>query len=65
MMTRSTLAGATFLGLVALGFQQAPNKAKIQQDLKDAIAGPWIYDDIDAGFAAAKKAGKPMLVVFR
>jgi serine protease Do len=25
----------------------------------------WLYNDIDAGFAAAKKAGKPLLVVLR
>jgi hypothetical protein len=27
--------------------------------------GPWIYDDLKAGFSEAKKTGKPLLVVFR
>ena len=27
--------------------------------------GRWLYNDIEAGFAAAKKAGKPLLVVLR
>jgi len=27
--------------------------------------GPWILDDIDQGFAQAKKTGKPLMVVFR
>ncbi len=26
---------------------------------------PWILDDVNAGFAAAKKTGKPLLIVFR
>ena len=26
---------------------------------------PWIVDDVNAGFATAKKTGKPLLIVFR
>jgi len=34
--------------------------------LKDLdLGGKWIYDDLPAGFAQARKANKPMLVVFR
>ena len=34
--------------------------------LKDnEVKGDWIYDDLPAGMAAAKKTGKPMMVVFR
>ena len=33
--------------------------------LDDAVADGWIYDDIDAGLATAKKTGKPLLVAFR
>lgn len=34
--------------------------------LKDIECGQgWIYNDLDAGFAEAKKSGKPLLVVFR
>ncbi len=40
------------------------------EKLKDALgdkllSGDWIYDDIEAGYAEAEKAGKPMLVSFR
>jgi hypothetical protein len=38
--------------------------------LRDALedhllVGDWIYDDVDAGYAEAKKTGKPLLVSFR
>jgi hypothetical protein len=47
-----------------LGFQQDGDTKK--QFLKDnALVGPWVYDDFNAGTALAKKTGKPMLVVFR
>ena len=29
------------------------------------VADDWIYEDIAAGYATAKKTGKPLLVVFR
>ncbi len=48
-------------GLAAL----AQDKEALKTALKDEVAGGWIYDDLGAGYAAAKKAGKPMLVVFR
>jgi hypothetical protein len=51
------------LALVAL--QQGP-KEQLRTALKDTeVQGAWIYDDLDAGFAEAKKTGRPMLVVFR
>ena len=66
MTLKSMLATAVLLGGAALGAQQqTPQKAKIQTDLADTYAGPWVYDDIDQGYALAKKANKPMLVVFR
>jgi hypothetical protein len=38
----------------------------LQQSLKDTNVQPsWIYNDLNAGFAEAKKTGKPLLVVFR
>jgi hypothetical protein len=44
----------------------AQDKEKLREALKDTVAkGDWIYDDLDAGYAAAKKSGKPMLIVFR
>ena len=45
---------------------QEPSKEALKTALKDAdLPASWIYDDIPAGFAEAKKSGKPMLVVFR
>jgi hypothetical protein len=40
------------------------------RSLKDAIGdglfgGSWIYEDIEAGYAAARKLGRPLLVSFR
>ncbi len=37
----------------------------LKQALKDDVGAGWIYDDLAAGFAQAKKSNKPMLVVFR
>lgn len=59
------------IALVCLGFlaatplhAQTP-KDQLQQKLNDVATPGWVYDDIDAGFAEAKKTGKPLLVVFR
>ena len=42
------------------------DKEALKTALKDVdIPASWIYDDIDAGFAEAKKSGKPLLVAFR
>ena len=30
-----------------------------------AIVGDWFYDDLDAGYAQARRTGKPLLIVFR
>ena len=66
MTVRRAWVTAALLGCAALAFQQqTPQKAKIQQDLNDAIVGAWVYDDIDQGYALAKKSNKPILVVFR
>jgi hypothetical protein len=29
------------------------------------LVGEWIYDDVNAGFAAATKSGKPLFIVLR
>jgi hypothetical protein len=43
-----------------------PDKVALKASLKEVdIPASWIYDDIDAGFAEAKKTGKPLLVAFR
>ncbi|HLF93337.1 MAG TPA: hypothetical protein VJB14_07740 [Planctomycetota bacterium] len=44
----------------------AQDKDSLRRELKDAdLAGTWIYDDVNAGAAEARKSGKPMLIVFR
>ena len=56
------------IALVAcLALMGAPqDKEKLRTGLKDTeIVGTWIYDDLDAGVAEAKKSGKPMMIVFR
>ena len=42
------------------------DKEKLRQALKDTdLVGTWIYDDLEAGYAEAGRAGKPLLVVIR
>jgi hypothetical protein len=53
-----------FLLLAALAF--AEDKAPLRAALKDTEPkGDWIYDDVAAGLADAKKTGRPLMVVFR
>jgi hypothetical protein len=53
--------------VVGLALLAAPqDKDKLRESLKDTeLQGTWIYDDLDAGIAEAKKSGKPMMVVLR
>ena len=51
---------------IVLSCLAVQDKESLKTALKDAdLPGTWIYDDLNAGFAEAKKSGKPMLVVFR
>jgi len=51
--------------LSTAGAQDAA-KEQLRVALKDnEVKGDWIYDDLPAGMAAAKKTGKPMMIVFR
>ena len=60
-----TLTIAALAMLCAASPQDAA-KEKLKTALKDdAVKGDWIYDDLNAGYAEAKKSGKPMMVVFR
>ena len=55
-----------FAAAVACCSLLAQDKEKLREALKDTVVkGDWIYDDLDGGYAAAKKSGKPMLIVFR
>ena len=58
----------TLLSLLALLAVPAPagDKEKLRDALGDhALAGTWIYDDLDAGIAEGSRTGKPLMVVLR
>jgi hypothetical protein len=58
----------TLIALAALALMSPSQdpKALLKKALKEEnLPASWIYDDLDKGFAEAKKSGKPMLVVFR
>jgi hypothetical protein len=60
------LGHATLLIACLAAAPQDASKESLKAALKDAdVPASWIYDDISAGFAEARKSGKPMLVVFR
>jgi hypothetical protein len=64
-MVYRPLTSALALALLATAPQQS-EKDQLRRALGDNdLAGTWIYDDLEAGGAEAKKSGKPMLVVFR
>jgi hypothetical protein len=45
---------------------QDPAKQRLRDALKDnALAGTWIYDDVEAGYAESGRTGKPLMVVIR
>jgi len=37
----------------------------LKKAIGDEVSDDWIYEDINAGYAEAKKTGKPLLVSFR
>ena len=58
----------TFLFTVLLLALSSPagDKEKLREAMGDtALAGTWVYDDLDAGCAEAGRTGKPLLVVLR
>jgi hypothetical protein len=60
---KTVAAGLAVIALISL---QDSKDRRLQENLKDTgIVGAWVYDDLDAGIAAAKKAGKPLMVVYR
>lgn len=52
-------------GLAAVAARVAQDKEQLKVKLKDEVAGAWVYDDIAQGMAMARKANKPMMIVFR
>ncbi len=62
------IAALMTLGLLACTAATllAGDDAALKDALEDhLLVGDWIYDDVDAGYAEAKKTGKPLLVSFR
>ena len=52
--------------LAALAAATQDSNRQLQLSLNDKdVHASWIYNDMDAGFAEARKTGKPLLVVFR
>ena len=46
--------------------EEGSPKDDLRKSLKDFdAAASWVYDDLESGFAAARKSAKPLLVVFR
>jgi hypothetical protein len=68
IVSRNPPAAGLVLGVLLLAGAPlaAQDKDPLREKLKDsAVDAAWVYDDIDKGFAEAKRTGKPMLVVFR
>jgi hypothetical protein len=55
------------LAAAALCTPQAEDRAQhLKEYLADTnLVGTWVYDDLEAGYAEAKKTDKPLLVVLR
>ena len=54
------------LALASFAVLFLQDKDVLRRELRDTdLVGPWIYDDLEAGYAEARKSGKPLLVVFR
>ena len=62
MPPKLILGVAVLAGFVAA---QEVSKPELKKRLKDDAHPSWIYDDLSAAFAEAKKTGKPILAVFR
>lgn len=68
----SAATSVAILGMAAkppLFADDAPKKTRDEMVLDDraALSGSahWIYNDLDEAFTAAKRAGKPLMVVHR
>ena len=55
--------GSLFLSALTAA---ADRDTKVRDDVKTVKAtGLWIYNDLPAGYAEARRTGKPLLIVFR
>ncbi|MBM3875712.1 MAG: hypothetical protein FJ386_03220 [Verrucomicrobia bacterium] len=59
------LTGLLLAGTGAL--DAAENRLeRVQKDRADVTAGGlWVYNDLNQGFAEARRTGKPLAIVFR
>ena len=54
------------IALAAVLLLQDVTQDELRDGLRDdALKGAWIYGDLDAGLAEARKSGKPVLVLAR
>ncbi len=54
------------LAVLAIPAAPAGDKDKLRDALGDhALAGTWIYDDLEGGIAEAARSRKPLMVVLR
>ncbi len=67
MFHRTTLLTALIFLAGANIFFAAENRAeKVRADRAEVTAaGRWIYNDLNQGFAEARRTGRPLLVVLR
>ena len=67
LMNSPTIALASLLFLTAFAVSGAEDRR--ERVLKDRTEvqerGDWVYNDLPQGIEAAKRTGKPLLVVFR
>ena len=52
------------IGVICLAAAGQPQEV-LDKDRALAVSNGWIYNDLPAGFAEARKTGKPLLVVIR
>lgn len=66
MTRRAAVWSGVLVAAVGSVLQAQDRRTLVLNDRTEVeAAGDWIYNDLDAGRAEARKTGKPMLVVFR
>ena len=60
----TALAGIVFTTMLA-NVSVAQDYDALKKAIGDKVSDDWIYEDIDAGYAEARKTGKPLIVSFR
>ena len=66
MMRRAAVWSGVLVAAAGSILQAQDRRTQVLNDRTEVEAtGDWIYNDLDAGRAEARKTGKPMLVVFR